>query len=168
MPDKYIASISGVLTQVEGKDSSAGVGDAGKLVALDGTGKIANTMMPVGVGADTALIQASENLAAGDYVNIHDATGARVRKADASNGRKAMGFVLASVTSGNNATVYFEGQNTQHTSLTPGTTYYLSASSAGTVTATPPTTAGHIVQEIGVAFSATAMSFEPQRPVTLA
>ena len=77
---------TGVLdaTIVNAKASSVGAGDAGKVVALDGSGRIDPTMMPVGLGADTASIQASEALSAGDFVNIWNSGGARVRKADAA------------------------------------------------------------------------------------
>lgn len=168
MANKYLNLVAGVLTQIEALVTSAGAGDAGKLVALDGAGKLDSSVMPTGIGADTATIQASEDLAAGDVVNIHDATGARVRKADASNGRRVDGFVLSSVTSGQNATVYFEGAITGLTGLTVGATYYLSGASAGTVTSTAPSTATHIVQEVGRAVSSSRIAFEPQQPVTLA
>jgi len=154
-------------TIVNSKATSAGADDAAKLVALDSTGKIDQSMMPVGIGADTATIQASEALVAGDLVNIHDMSGARVRKADASNGRRAHGFVLAAVSSGASATVYFEGANTQVSGLTPGDTLYLSAT-PGQATPTAPSTSGQIVQEVGAARSATSMDFEPQRPILLA
>jgi len=43
------------------------------------------------------------------------------RKADATTaGKEANGFVLSAVTLGNNATVYFDGTDTQLSSLTPG------------------------------------------------
>src|SRR5687768_3186062 len=113
---------NGVLdaTIVNSKASSAGAGESGKLVQLDGSGRIDNTMMPVGIGADTALITASEALAAGDFVNIWNSTGAKVRKADATTEKPAHGFVLAAVSSGAQATVYFEGTNTGVTGQTPG------------------------------------------------
>src|SRR5687768_2963313 len=59
------------LTITNGTTTSAGAGDADKLVALDASGRIDSTMMPVGIGADTASITTSEALAAGDLVNIH-------------------------------------------------------------------------------------------------
>ena len=147
--------------------SSAGVGDAAKIVQLDGTGRIDSTMMPVGIGADTATITASENLAAGDFVNIHNSTGAKVRKADATTaGKEAHGFVLGAVTSGNPATVYFEGTNTGITGATPGVVYL--HTTAGGFTATAPSGAGNAVQRVGVAVSATAINFEPHPPIILA
>jgi hypothetical protein len=124
-------------------------------------------MMPVGIGADVATIAASENLAAGDFVNVHDSSGAKVRKADATTaGKEAHGFVLAVVTSGNNATVYFEGTNTGVSGATPGPVY-LSAT-AGLTAATAPSSSGNVVQRVGVAVSATAINFEPHPPVVLA
>lgn len=168
MAFKGIKLSSGQLAEQEFNTTSAGAGDAGKPVALDSGGRLDSSMMPVGIGAETKTIEASENLAAGDLVNIYDNTGVFCRKADASNGRRAGGFVLASVTSGQSATVYCEGAITGLTSLTPGAPYYLSGGTAGAATATAPTTSGHIVQEIGIAVSTTEISFEPQRPVTLA
>ena len=147
--------------------SSAGVGDAAKIVQLDGTGRIDSTMMPVGIGADTATITASENLAAGDFVNIHNSTGAKVRKADATTaGKEAHGFVLGAVTSGNPATVYFEGTNTGITGATPGVVYL--HTTAGGFTSTAPSSTGNAVQRVGIAVSATAINFEPHPPVILA
>lgn len=164
---KFLALSSGVTTEVLPATAGGG-GDADKIPALDASGKLTMAMMPTGVAADTETIQASENLAAGDFVNIHDVTGARVRKADASNGRQAHGFVLSAVTSGQNATVYFESSNTGVSGFTPGATVYLSAASAGLATATPPSTAGQIVQRLGVAASATRINVEFAPPITLA
>ena len=147
--------------------SSAGSGDTGKVVALDGSGKIDSTMMPTGVGADTAAITASEALSAGDLVNIHNSSGAKARKADATTaGKEAHGFVLASVSNGATATVYFEGTNTSVTSLTPGV-YYLSTT-AGGVSATAPSSSGNVVQRVGFATSATALNFQSQPPLVKA
>lgn len=160
---------SGVLAAsiVNSVTSSSGAGDTGKVVALDGSGKIDNTMMPTGVGADTATITASEALSAGDLVNIHNSTGAKVRKADATTaGKEAHGFVLSSVSNGASATVYFEGSNTSVTSLTAGV-YYLSTT-AGGVTATAPSSSGNVVQRVGFATSATALNFQSQVPIVLA
>lgn len=169
MADKYLYLNSGRITEREIKTASAGAGDAGKAVGLDGAGRIDNTMMPVGIGADTALTQASENLAAGDLVNVWNSSGARARKADATTaGKEAVGFVLSAVTSGQNATVYFEGTVTGLTGLTIGARYYVSAAAAGQVTDTPPSAAGNVVQYVGTAITATSLSFEPDDGIVLA
>ena len=164
---KFLRLVNGVLTEIFGVQTSAGAGNAGDLVSLDDSGRIDNSMMPVGIGADTSTITASETLAAGDWVNVWDDSGAKVRKADATTaGKEAHGFVLSAVTSGNPATVYFEGTNTQVTGQTPGLVYL--QTTAGTGGATVPSASGNVVQRLGVAVSATAVSFEAQPPVTLA
>lgn len=155
------------LSIVNGKASSAGAGDADKLVALGADGRIDSTMMPTGIGADTASITTSEALAAGDFVNIWSSTGAKVRKADATiAGKEAMGFVLAAYGSGVPATVYFEGTNTGVTGQTPGNVFL--STTAGLAAAAAPSASGNAVQRIGFATSATSINFQSQTPVTLA
>ena len=165
---KFLRLVNGVLTEIFGVQTSAGAVNAGDLVSLDDTGRIDNSMMPVGIGADTAIIDASEGLAAGDWVNLwNDGGAAKVRKADATTaGKEVHGFVLSAVTSGNPATVYFEGTNTQVTGQTPGPVYLQTTAGAGG--ATIPSASGNVVQQIGVAVSATAVNFERGAPVTLA
>lgn len=152
--------------------TTGGVGDANKIPQLDAQGKFPQAMMPTGIGADTATFQASEAIAAGDAINIWDSGGSfRMRKADASGGRAKMahGFVKEAVASGAVGTAYFEGNNDQVSGLVAGEVY-LSATVPGGITQDPSsiTTAGHIVQPLGYATSATAFNFEAGRPVTLA
>jgi hypothetical protein len=169
MADKFIYNNAGRPAEKEATVTSAGAGDAGEIVALDSSGRIDSSMMPVGIGADTATIAASENLLAGDFVNVWNDTGTvKVRKADATtNGKMCDGFVLANVTAPANATVYFEGQNTQLTGLTLGALQFLSTTPGGR-TETAPSTAGNLVQQLGRAISATSMNFEPQEICTKA
>lgn len=150
--------------------SSAGAGDADKIPALDGTGKLDLSFLPSGVGPSVATINCTENLAAGDFVDVYTSSGVKCRKADTSAaGKTADGFVLAGFTSGNPATVYFAGSmNDQLSSLTAGTTYYVDPSTPGGVTATVPTTAGQVIQQIGVAVSTTAIAVEFGMPIVLA
>ena len=164
---KFLRLVNGVLTEIFGVQSSAGAANAGDFVALDDTGRINNDMMPVGIGTDTKTIAASEALAAGDWVNVWNSTGAKVRKADATTaGKEAHGFVLAAVSSGGNALVYFEGTNTQVSGQTPGPVYL--QTTAGTGGATIPSASGNVVQNLGVAVSATEVNFERGTPVVLA
>lgn len=145
-----------------------GAGNEDKIPALNATGRLDVTMLPTGVGSDTQVVEASEGLSAGDLVNIWDDGGTpKVRKADATTaGKEAMGFVLAAVTSGNNATVYFEGNNEQVSGLTAGPLYL--DTTAGGVTGTPPSTSGNIVQRVGFATAAASMNFDAGPAVTLA
>jgi len=171
--DKYIElPSSGVLTEKSAIVTSDGAGSAGRILALDSSGRIDNSVLPVGLGSDTKPIVCSENLAAGDLVNVYNNTGtANCRKADASGssaGKTANGFVLASYNSAETALVYFEGSITGLSGLTPGTPMFLSGTTAGLATTTAPTASGHCVQRIGVTISDTEISFEPGEPVVRA
>lgn len=169
MAHKPIQLVGGKLTQVEATVVSAGAGDAGEIVALDSSGKIDVSVLPTGVGPNVKVILASENIGAGKYVNIYDNTGTEnVRLADNSNSREAHGFLLDAVTSGNNATVYFEGTNNDLSGLTPGARQFLGT--AGGVTATPPTFAGgaQISQLVGTAISATEIDTDIADIIVLA
>ena len=164
---KFLRFVNGIYTEIFGVQASAGAANAGDIVSLDDTGRIDNSMMPIGIGADTKTIAASEALAAGDWVNVWNSTGAKVRKADATTaGKEAHGFVLAAVSSGANALVYFEGTNTQVTGQTPGPVFL--QTTAGTGGATIPSASGNVVQNLGVALSATEVNFERGTPVVLA
>ena len=86
---KYLSLISGAFAEVVALVTSAGAGDAGKIVSLDGTGRLDGSVMPVGITADTQAVVTSEALAAGDFVNIYNLTGSsRARKADATTAGK--------------------------------------------------------------------------------
>jgi len=184
---------SGVLdsTIVNSKTTSAGAGDSGKLPALnasgilddsiinasatsaankiaklDGSGRLAMGLLPVGVGADTVTLTTSETIASGDLVNIWDSTGAKVRKADATiAGKEAHGFVLVGGASGATVDVYFEGSNTAMTGLVAGKRYL--STTAGTSAATAPSGTGNVVQLVGFATSTTSMNFQSGTPITL-
>jgi hypothetical protein len=146
---------------------SAGAGSASKIPQLDATGRIDVSMMPPGVSADVGVIQATEALAAGSYVNVYNVSGAkRCRLADCSNGRQAHGYVITGVTSGANATVYFNSLNTQVSGRTPGAVQFLGTAGAGTETA--PSTAGYIMQVLGDAVDTNTVNFQPDRPIVLA
>lgn len=156
--------------EVEATVISTGAGNAGDVVALDAGGKLDVSVLPTGIGPDVVVIEASENLGAGDFVNIYESAGSvYVRRADASApnaGEIAHGFVLNNVNSGDNATVYFEGPNGQLSGLTPGTTYALSSTTPGGVVplSSATTTAGESLQILGVATSTTSINVEIGRP----
>lgn len=162
---------SGVLDSsiINGTVASSGVPSSGKTPILDGTGRLDQSTMPVGVVPETGTIVASEALADGDFVNVWNNAGTpNVRKADASTtGKEAHGFVLAAVASSAPALVYFEGSNTHLTGLTAGSVF-LSATTPGGTQATSPTGSGQISQRLGTAFSATSLTFEPQPLITIA
>ena len=166
---KYLAITSGVVTEENAINTSAGAGDAGKIPKLDASGTLPVTMLPAGVGPETVVLTTSEALSAGDFVNIHISTGVKVRKADATvAGKEAHGFVIAAFGAAVAATVYHPSQtNTAVSGKTPGAKQYLSTT-PGATTETAPSASGNIVQSVGMATSATAIIFDPYMPITLA
>lgn len=166
---KYLANVAGDLAEIISAQTSAGPGDAGKVIALNSTGTIDITMLPTGVGADVATVVASEALAAGAFVSIWSNAGTpNARNADASTtGKQADGFVLAAYSASASAVVYFAGNNNQVTSATAGRVW-LSDTAPGGFRATAPTGSGKISQLIGTATSASNINFEQQRPIVLA
>ena len=170
MAEKFLKlNTNGVEIEQEALVSSAGAGDAGKIPALGGDGRLNLNMLPTGIGPSTKPLRASEALTAPCMVNIwNDAGTAKVRYADASTaaaGKEAHGFILASVASGAMVDVYFEGEATGFSALTPGNTYYLSNSTPGGVVNTPVTTSGHILQRVGVALGTTSIDVELAKPI---
>lgn len=154
--------------EVAANQTSAGAGDAGKIVALNSSGVVDITMMPSGVGTPTQSMTAGETLAAGDFVYINTSDANKIYKADADAiGKKAIGYVLAGASAGAAVTVYFEGKNDQLSGLTIGLDYYLSAT-AGGVTTTKPSTAGQIVQYLGTAITTSSIPFNPTLPLEIA
>lgn len=166
--NKYLSNNSGVITENISNQTSAGAGDAGKIVALASDGRLDLTLMPTGIGQDNYSIVASEALSDGNVVNIWNNSGvANVRKADATvAGKEAMGFVLSAVSSGETALVYFEGNNTSVSGLTAGKQYL--STTAGTVTTTAPSLSGNVVQVVGFSASATELNFQSREPIVLA
>lgn len=140
-------------------NSSSGAGDANKIVALNAAGQIDSTMLPE---IPTFSVLASENLAAGDLINLWDDTGTlKMRKADNTSATKrADGYIESAVTSGNSGSPTVGGGLVSGLSgLTLAADYYLGTN--GGVTVTPPTAASSIVQYVGRAKSATELVFVP-------
>lgn len=162
MVDKLLQRKNGKTQQYTPATQSAGAADAGKVVGLNTSGKIDQTMMPDGVGAATRTAPATEALTAGAFVNEYANSGTlAVRLADNSNSRVATGFVKTQVANGGTATIWpLDSTNDQLSGLTVGADYYLGT--AGGVLATPldatdTAQAGKIDQRLGRARSATEL-----------
>lgn len=162
---------NGVLDKsiVNGKSGSTGAGDVDTVVTRDSAGRIALSDMPTGIGADVVNLEATESIAAGNYVNTYAVGGVcKIRNADAASGKEAVGFIKVAVNATQFADVYYEGNNDQVTGMTPGSRVFLSATTPGKGTATPPTGAGVLCQKIGFATSAGNVNFQYNEPITLA
>ena len=105
------------------------------------------------------VVVASENLTAGNFVNLYNNSGTlNMRKADATdNTKSAIGYVLTNITSGNSGVVYFSGINNQLSGLTIGFAYL--STTPGEVTSTKPNSSGNIQQKLGFVLNATSMIF---------
>jgi hypothetical protein len=148
---------------IETIGSSAGAGSSGAIPHLDGSGKLDSSFLP-STELDTTSCPASENLSAGDQVNLwHDSGTLKVRKADASNSRPAHGYVNSAVSSAATALVYHDGTQSGLSGLTAGAQYYLSSTTPGGLVVIGSVTlaSGDIVQYIGRAKSTTELLWEP-------
>lgn len=112
----------------------------------------------------SAMIKATEDIEAGDFVNIYDNGGStEMRLAIASDPTLgATAFVLADITAGGNGRAFFAGLNTAAPVLTTITEVYLNDSVGGKAAAIKPTTSGHIIQPLGVAIATVGIFFMPQ------
>lgn len=172
MAQSFYDRVNGAWKRVFAIATSAGSGDAGKIIAANSNGQLDPSFLPSGIGANQVVVPAFEALSAGQYVNLFDDTGVlKARKADNSNGRAAHGYVEASVESAANATVKrLNTVNSQQTSLTAGEQYWLGT--AGGVTDTPldatdVANAGKVCQYLGIAKSATELVTVEEAPVYL-
>ena len=168
MSNKFLTLLTtGKQALVTAITNSAGTDDANKMVATGSDGKLNISLFPAGIDIQAENAIASEALAAGNWINIFEDAGVRkIRKADAASNRPAHGFILEGIASGDPGVFYASGVNSQLSGLTPGATYFISADTPGTVTATmPPTTTGNLIQFLGYASSATSLRFEYDEPI---
>jgi hypothetical protein len=158
--DLYLKNNAGRISEQAAVQTSSGVANAGNIAALDSSGHFDITLLPTSVGAETISLPASENLTAGNLVNIwSNAEVTSLRKADATTaGKEADGYVTANVTSGQNGTIYLEGVNAALTGLTIGIIYFLDTI-AGGVTSTAPSASGNVNQTVGKATATGSLIF---------
>lgn len=107
-------------------------------------------------------VQASENLAFGAAINLHNVAGAlRVRNANATNNTKPCdGFcsTIGGITSGSVGEVILHSGVIIIAGLTVASRYYLSLVN-GLITAVAPVAAGNIEQYLGIAIDTTHLFF---------
>ena len=165
----FMRLVAGKLAAIQAVVTSAGAGNDGDIVALDATGKLDPSVLPVGVGPDVTNMASFEDLSSGDYVNIFDDAGTiKARKADNSNSRPAHGYITDTVTAPAVVNVFFEGENANLSGLTLGARIYLGVTGGVTETALVPITdTGKIHQYLGLAISATSVNTDIEDCVDL-
>jgi len=110
-----------------------------------------------------------ENVTQGDVLYSRSSDG-QVGKAianDTLDKAVVAGIAETTVTAGNEVRVIVTGQVAVSTSIDPGDMYFLSAASAGSLTKTPPTTAGHYVTLVGEAGTSNQIVLKIKRPIQL-
>lgn len=135
------------------------------LVDLSADETISGNWTFSGIPRIQGLVQnytAGEALTLGNLVSFQ--SDGKVYKAQADgtySEANVLGIAQASVALNATVPILVMGRDANQAALTAGTVYYLSAT-AGTITATPPSTAGHTVVKVGVATSTTSIDLKPQ------
>ena len=115
------------------------------------------------------VTNAFENVTQGDalYSRASDGQVGKAIANDTLDKAVVAGIAETTVTAGNEVRVIITGQVAVSTSIDPGDLYYLSASSAGSLTKTPPTTARHYVTLVGEAGTSNQLVLKIKRPIEL-
>ena len=115
------------------------------------------------------VVNTFENVTQGDvlYARASDGLVGKAIANDTLDKAVLAGIAETSVTQGNQVRVIVTGQVAVSTSIDPGDIYFLSAASAGSLTKTPPTTAGHYVTLVGEAGTSNQIVLKIKRPIQL-
>jgi hypothetical protein len=143
---KPLVLVSGEIQQLQAGDTLGGSSETGQLTLTNSD------------AASTAI---------GDIMYIFGADAVKKAKADAIGTTKGICVALAVIASASTGVFQFNGIVTGLTGLTAGTTYYLSAATAGLMTSTPPSTLGQYVVRLGIAVSTTELDLRPEREILL-
>jgi hypothetical protein len=169
--NKFLYNNAGQLTEQRGLQVTAGASSAGSIVALNASGLIDSTMLTSVSALPTVSAVASSAITAGMLVNIYGNAGVlNLRPADCTVvGSEANAFATANIASSATGSVNVgEGVVTGSalSGLTVGSKYFLGT--AGAISLTAPATAGNVLQQVGVALSATSLDFQINNTVIIA
>ena len=124
------------------------------------------TFAPLQVGFDAT---AFENVTEGDALYMRTSDG-QVGKATAADGTSeaatVVGFANATANANTTVKVIVVGLKTM-SSLDAGDLYFLSPSTAGAITLTPPSSAGQAVVRLGEAATTTTLAIQIEPPIKL-
>ena len=115
------------------------------------------------------VVNTFENVTQGEvlYARASDGLVGKAIANDTLDKAVVAGIAETTVTQGNQVRVIVTGQVAVSTSIDPGDIYFLSAASAGSLTKTPPTTAGHYVTLVGEAGTSNQIVLKIKRPIQL-
>ena len=154
------------MTSVKDLEPYAGNAEGLTAVLTD----IASTMPnPIVFKVVGYVVNAFENVTQGDVVFARASDGqvGRAIANDTLDKAIVAGIAETTVTAGNQVRIIVTGQVAVSTTIDPGDLYFLSASSAGSLTKTPPTTAGHYVTLVGEAGTSNQIVLKIKRPIQL-
>jgi len=122
---------------------------------------------PARVGFDVTTFQ---DVANGDALYMRSSDG-KVGKASAADGSlenaQVVGFADSTVSSGGQVKVLVAGIKTMPSTIDPGDTYFLSATTAGEITTTAPSGAGKAVTRVGEGATTSVFSIYVEPPVLI-
>jgi hypothetical protein len=157
--------------EITQQGSTPPVPDNGNMRFYPGTSghfySLANSGVQTQIAEATIQATATQNLNAGDWVNLDPASGSVCQANAATEGVSTDGFVRSAWLANAVATVHVLGINDQLTGLTGGRNYFLS-NVAGVAALAPAVGSGTVFQKVGVALSATQILFQRGEPVTRA
>lgn len=158
---KFITVESGNKRLKTATSVSVGLTDAGKVMCLDETGKISDTLLPDSVGLNTYSAITSVVLTPYQMVAVFNNAGVpNLKLADASTvGCEAIGYVKEGFNIGDVATVFLEG-SFSYTGATVGQSYFLSDTVAGDVTSVAPINSGSFYQFVGRCYDLGKIRYE--------
>lgn len=170
IPDELVPTIQGIYSALRNLQIS--IGDLTGASFLDPTyfGSLAPApSASIQIQNLTAVyLEASTAISAGllfSLANVGGVVKAGLASA-AAIGTRAWGFCPLGVDLGTKGLFsLWEGINGNYAGLTPGQTYYLSSTSPGGITAVKPSASGTIVQEVGLALSATELAIRLSTPI---
>ena len=115
------------------------------------------------------VVNTFEDVTQGDvlYARASDGLVGKAIANDTLDKAVVAGIAETTVTQGNQVRVIVTGQVAVSTSIDPVDIYFLSAASAGSLTKTPPTTAGHYVTLVGEAGTSNQIVLKIKRPIQL-
>ena len=161
-PDNTEGPLTWNLSDRDISSGNIGGGTADKIPIVSGTGLLAENCL---AGELLYIIKTGPTagqlgLARANDIDTSLVVGAAL--ADASAGSNVDYARNSSIILTNSASILDEPPN-----LDPGSTYYLSPTNAGNYTATVPTTAGHVIVDVGTALTASQVAIEIQPPIKL-
>lgn len=103
----------------------------------------------------------------GDAVYISAADTAKKAKADAAGTKDVLAFATATISTSTTGAYQTDGILAGLTGLTAGAVYYLSATTAGLITNSAPSSVGQYVVRVGIAISTTELEINIERAFLL-